>query len=319
MASPSIGHKTQASFGYETTPGTPVSPRTVGMRVSSVDLAPHSKVSGIKTLTGDGVVGVVSDFLQESVEVTGNIKAPACFQGGNLGFLLELAMGTGSCTDAGAGPYTHTYAVAPTQDCATIAIERGDTGYDEVVSGCKLSKLAISVQPGQVAEVSADFTGMTYASRAAVARITPATAFYVKHNHVGSVSFNSVSYVASSLTVTIDRKISTLFELGSLTSGEPVQTDHIECMVEAEFVVRGENTLQAAANAVTSADLTCTISDGTRSLALTLYGATITDHSDPISSIGVIKQKVKWMGKGDGTNHGIGFVLTNANATPRLS
>jgi hypothetical protein len=70
---------------------------------------------------------------------------------------------------------------------------------------------------------------------------------------------------------------------------------------------------------MTSADLTCTISDGTRSLAVTLYGATITAHSDPLSSVGVIKQKVTWTGKGDGTNHGIGFVLTNGNATPRLS
>jgi hypothetical protein len=134
------------------------------MRVSSIDLAPKSKVSGIKTLTGDGVVGIVSDFLQESIEVSGNIKAPLCYQGGNLGFLLELAMGTGSCTDAGAGPYTHTYVMTGVQDCATIAVERGNTVYDDVLSGCKVSKLAISVQPGQVAELSVDFIGMNYAS-----------------------------------------------------------------------------------------------------------------------------------------------------------
>jgi hypothetical protein len=264
-------------------------------------------------------VGIVTDFLQESIEVSGNIKAPMCYQGGNLGFLLELAMGTGSCTDAGAGPYTHTYAMTGTQDTATIAVERGNTGYDDVLAGCKVSKLAISVQPGQVAELSVDFIGMNYASRGASAKITPATAYYVKHNHVGTIGFNSANYIASSLTVTIDRKIATLFELGSLTSGEPTQTDSVEVMVEAELVVRGENALQTAALAMTSADLTCTITDGTRSLAITLYGATITAHSDPISSVGVIKQKVTWMGKGDGTNHGISLVLTNGNATPRLS
>jgi hypothetical protein len=186
------------------------------------------------------------------------------------------------------------------------------------MNGCKLAKLALSVQAGQAMEVSADFIGMGYDARTAVAKIAPATPYYIKHNHVGQIGFNSANYTASSFTLTVDRKVSALMELGSLNSAEPQPTDMIEIMVEAELVVR-DNVLQVAALAGTPANMTCSITDGTRTMAITLHNAVIMDQSDPISSVGVIKQKVKWQAFGDGTNHGLAVVLTNANSSNRTS
>lgn len=317
MAVP-LGHLTQASFAVEVTPGTAVSPRTVGMRLVSNDLAPKLKSSPLKNLTGDGVVPISTGPLQESIEVGGNLKAQACYQGGALGLLLELAMGTSSCTTTGTGPYDHTFALTGTQDCVTIASERGNTAKDDVMNGCKLSKLVLSVQPGQAMEVSADFIGMGYDARAVVAKITPATPYYIKHNHCGQLGFDSANYVLSSLTLTIDRKVAPLMELGTLNSAEPQPTDMIEIMLEAELVVR-DNVLQVAALAGTSANVTCSLTDGTRTLAITLHNGVIMSHSDPISSVGVIKQKVTWNAYGDGTNHGLAIVLTNANSSNRAS
>lgn len=317
MAVP-LGLLTQASFAVEVTPGTAVSPRTVGMRLTSNDLAPKLKSSALKNLTGDGTVPISTGPLQESIEVGGSLKAQACYQGGALGLLLELAMGTGSVTTTGTGPYDHTMVLTATQDTVTIASERGNTAKDDVMNGCKLAKLVLSVQPGQAMEVAADFVGMGYDARGAVAKITPATPYYIKHNHCGQVGFNSANYTASSLTLTIDRKVSPLMELGTLNSAEPQPTDMVEIMLEAELVVR-DNVLQVAALAGTSANATVTLTDGTRSLAITLHNAVIMDHSDPISSVGVIKQKVKWQAFGDGTNHGLGIVLTNANSSVRAS
>lgn len=312
------GLLTQASFAVEVTPGTAVSPRTVGMRLLSAELSPKLKSDPLKNLTGDGVVGISTGPLQVAVEVSGSLKSQACYQGGNLGFLLELVMGVSSCTTTGAGPYTHTYAITSSQDTATIAIERGATGADDVLNGCKLSKLALSVAPGQAMELTADFVGMGAAARGASAKIAPATPFYVKHNHVGTIGFDSANYVASSLTITIDRKVAPLMELGSLYSSEGQPTDMMEVMIEAELVVR-DNVLQVAALAGTSGNVTCTITDGTRSIAFTLHNGVIMDQSDPISSIGVMKQKVKWQGFGDGTNHGMAVVLINSNSSNRAS
>ena len=312
------GLLTQASFAVETTAGTAVSPRTVGMRLISNDLAPKLKSSALKNLTGDGTVAVSTGPLQEAIEVGGNLKSQACYQGGCLGLLLELAMGVGSCTTTGTGPYDHTFALTATQDTVTIASERGNTAKDDVMNGCKLSKLVLSVQPGQAMEVSADFVGMGYDARTGVAKIAPATPYYIKHNHCGQIGFNSANYIASSLTLTIDRKVAPLMELGTLNSAEPQPTDMLEVMLEAELVVR-DNVLQVAALAGTSANVTCSITDGTRTLALTLHNGVIMEHSDPISSVGVIKQKVKWQAFGDGTNHGLAVVLTNANSSNRAS
>lgn len=317
MAGPFIGHLAQLSAGVESTAGTPVS-RTVGMRIVSVDFAPKLKKSALKNLTGDGTVAVATGTLAEAIDVSGNVKAQACYQGGMLGLLLELAMGSGSNTTTGSGPYTHTMVLAPNQNTATVAIERGNSGSDDLLNGVKVSKFVLSVQTGQAMEVSADFVGMSYASRAGVAKSTPATPYYIKHNHVGTIGFDSAAYVASSFTLTIDRKTAPLMELGSLTSAEPMPTDMLEVMVEAEIVVR-DNALQSAALAETSGDLTCTITDGTRSLAVTLHNAQIMEQSDPISSVGVIKQKVKWQGFGDGTNHGLSVVLTNGDSSVRGS
>lgn len=313
-----LGQKTQLSFAVEVTPGTAVSPRTVGMRLMSLDLAPKLRSSALKNLTGDGVVPVSAGPLQESIEVGGNLKAQACYQGGCLGLLLELAMGTGSCTTTGTGPYDHAFALTGTQDTATIAVERGNTAKDDVLNGCKLSKLVLSVQPGQAMEVSADFVGMGYAARANSAAIAPASPYYIKHNHVGQIGFDSATYTASSFTLTIDRKVSPLMELGTLSSAEPQPTDMLEVMIEAELVVR-DNALQVAALAGTQGNVTCTITDGTRSLAITLHNGVIMEQSDPISSVGVIKQKVKWQAFGDGTNHGLALTLTNGNSSNRAS
>jgi len=312
-----IGHLTQISAGVESTAGTPVS-RTVGMRVTGVDIAPKLKKSALKNLTGDGVVAVAAGTIAESIEVGGNIKAQACYQGGMLGLLLELAMGAGSNTTTGTGPYTHTMAITATQNTVTMAVERGNSGSDDLLNGVKLSKLVLSVQPGQAMEVSADFIGMGYASRTGVAKSSLATPYYIKHNHVGTLGFDSANYVASSFTLTIDRKVAPLMELGSLTSADPMPTDMLEVMIETELVVR-DNALQTAALAETTGNLTCTITDGTRSLAVTLHNAQIMEQSDPISSVGVMKQKVKWMGFGDGTNHGLSVALTNGDSSVRAS
>ena len=91
-----------------------------------------------------------------------------------------------------------------------------------------------------------------------------------------------------------------------------------EVMFECELIARSD-ALQVAALAGTQGDATITFTDGTRSLAITLHNATIMDYADPISGVGVIRQKVRFQGFADGTKHGLGIVLTNGNSSNRTS
>ena len=310
------GFKTGLSLGVESTPGTGVS-ATVGARASDIPLAPALKSEQIKTLGGDGVAPIAAGTaLQVAVDVSGTVKMPTCYQGNALGLLLELALG--SVTTAGTGPYTHTYALAADQLSATVYIERGASGNDDKVTGVKVGKLELSVSPGQVMEASVDFIGMGYTSRTGQSATAPATPYYVKHNHSGTLSFNSNTYTLASFRLMIDRKLARVDELGTLLSAEPTATDLAEVSLEVELNAR-DNTLQVAALAGTQGDATITFSDSPRSLAITLQNAQILSYSDPISSVGLVKQKVTFTGFGDGTNHALSVVLTNANSSNRAS
>jgi len=314
MPSPYNSLKTQASFGVESTPGTGVS-TTVGTRVKAVDLQAKATHNPVEDLYGDGTSAVASDSFLSMVDVSGNLRLNACYQGGALGMILYALMGT--VVDAGAGPYTHTFTVSDPK-ALTVDIERGNSAKDEIMQGCKPSKFSLSVQPGQVAEVSVDFVGMTATARGTNTPVAPATPYLVKHSHVGTLGFDSATYTQASFTLTVDTKAARLDQLGSAYSDEPVRTGMTEVTLEVEIVGR-TNALQVAALAGTQGNVTCTITDGTRSLAITLHNAKVVSYSDPITTVGVIRQRVTFRGHGDGTNHGLAIVLTNSDATYGVS
>lgn len=314
MPSPYIPLGTIVSFGLESTPGTGVS-TTIASRVISGDLQEKTKHDPVEDLSGDGVVAVASDSFVAQVDVSGNIRFNAAYQGGCLGLFLYAVFG--SVTDAGSGPYTHTYALSDPK-ALTVAVERGNSGKDDVMQGCKPSKFTLTVQPGKIAEVSIDWVGMTASARGASSPSSLATPYYVKHSHVGTLGFDSATYVMTSLTLTIDTKLVRLDQLGSANSDEPVRSGMTEVMIECEVVAR-TNALQEANRAGTQGNATVTLTDGTRSLAITLHNAKVVSYSDPINSLGPIRQRITLRGHADGTNHGLGIVLTNSNATYGVS
>ena len=312
MSSPYVPLKTQLSVGVESTPGTGVS-TTVGSRVKSVDLQAKATHTPVEDLYGDGVAAVASDSILSQVDVSGNVRLNACYQGGMLGVLLYAVMG--SVTDGGSGPasYTHTFTLSDPK-ALTVDVERGNSAKDEVMQGCKPSKLVLSVQPGQVAEVSVDFIGMTATARGANTPVAPAAPYYISHANVGTLGFDSATYVLASFTLNIDTKVVRLDQLGSAYSDEPVRSGMTDVAIDCEIVGR-TNALQVAALAGTQGNVTLTMTSGTRSLAITLHNAKVVTYSDPITSLSPIRQRVTFRGHADGTNHGLAIVLTNSDAT----
>lgn len=316
MSSPYNAFKTQLSVGLESTPGTGVS-TTIGTRVKSVDLQAKATHTPVEDLYGDGVAAVASDSILSQVDVSGNVRLNACYQGGVLGMLLYAVMGAVSEGGSGPSSYTHTFSLSDPK-ALTVDVERGNSAKDEVMQGCKPAKLVLSVQPGQVAEVSIDFIGMTATARGTNTPVAPATPYYISHAHVGSLGFDSATYVLASFTLTIDTKVARLDQLGSAYSDEPVRTAMTEVTIDCEIVGR-TNALQVASLAGTQGNVTLTMTSGTRSLAITLHGAKVVTYADPLSTVGVMRQRVTFRGHADGTNHGLAIVLTNSDATYGVS
>ena len=312
---PNYGLGTKVSFGEESTAGTAVS-RTVAAPVLSVDFQQKRESDTLKHLLGSGSTRNPTSMIDVRKTTTGTVELDAYYAGGVLGLLLKHALG--SLTTTGAGPYTHTYALsAALPNGLTVAVERGSTGADEVHAGCKINRLVISQNFGEPMKVSAEFVGMSTASRTGdspAALTALASRFVVKHHHCGQLSFNSVDYKLKSFTLTIDNKIVRQEELGALTSSEPVFSDMQE--VTLQVTIAGtSNTLNAAHLAATASNAVLAFTDSPRSLTFTLHTAQVTDYGDPISGMGIIEQTLTFRALGDDTNHGLAVVLVNADSS----
>lgn len=312
---PNYGLGTKVSFGEESTAGTAVS-RTVAAPVLSVDFQQKRESDTLKHLVGSGSTRNPTSMIDVRKTTTGTIELDAYYAGGVFGLLLKHGMG--GLTTTGSGPYTHTYALsAALPNGLTVAVERGNTGADEVHAGCKINRLVISQNFGEPMKVSAEFVGMSTASRTgdtppALTALT--SRFVVKHHHCGQLSFNSVDYKLKSFTLTIDNKVVPQEELGALTSSEPAFSDFQE--VTLQVTIAGtSNTLNAAHLAGTSSNAVLAFTDSPRSLTFTLHNAQVTDYGDPISGMGLIEQTLTFRALGDDTNHGLAVVLVNADSS----
>ncbi len=313
-----LGMQARVSLGEEVTAGTAVS-RTVGGRIKSTTMNGTLTREPVGHLYGSGGSAANEvDFYDVQKVVGGEIVIPATYQGGILGLLLKHAMG--SNVDAGAGPYTHTLTLAGALPAGlTVAVERGTGGLgDQVFNGNKIASLELSVAVGEVMQCRAEMLGMGYASRGSDSPTALSTPYFIKHDHAGAIGFDSATYKARAFTLRINNNLDGLRDLGSLNVSEVNRAGFQTIEVEAQLVARSD-ALYAAHLAGTQGDMTITFSDGTRSLAITLHNAIITSYADPISGPGVITQTVTFRGFGDGTDHGLGIVLTNGTATVELS
>lgn len=311
-----LGMQARVSLGEEVTAGTSVS-RTISGRINSItprgavvrEVVPHLYGSG-------GSAANAMDVFDVSKDVQIDVTGPATYQGGILGMLLKHAMGTVS-EGGGAGPtYVHTLSLTGALPAGlTVAVERGVGGLgDQVFKGCKVSTLALSVQPGQPMTYQATLLGMDFNARTGDSPPALATPYYIKHNHASSLGFDSASYTLRAFTLRINNNLEAIRELGSLPATEINRSQFQVIEIEAELVMRSD-ALYAAHTAGTASDATITFSDGTNSLAITLHNAVIMTCEDPINGPGFLTQKVMFRGLGDGTDHGLGVVLTNGVST----
>ena len=310
-----LGAGAAVGFGAESTWGTAVA-RTRWERSVSTGIRRVRSREVVADLAGPG--GGSANYLHTFTSrdrVRGTIGFNGHMNSYGLTMLLKYAMG--SVTDGGAGPYTHTYTLALSLPTG-LTIEQISANYGEVFEGCKVNRLTLTHEVGRPMMVEADIIGETSGGATSAGTASFVSTYdYVQGHHGGSFTWNSVAYTIRRMQITIDNKLIERDAIGTLNSLEPKRGEKTDILCSLD-IERDSDALQTAYLADTaSTTATMTFTSGSNSIAYTLHNSQIFDYDPPasISGIGPLVQRLTLRGLSDGTNGGLGVVVTNANST----
>jgi len=193
----------------------------------------------------------------------------------------------------------------------------GPSDYAETYNGCRITRLVRSVETGGTVQLTADFIAQTADDRAAptAALSYESSRTLAYHPEVTNITFNSVQLDnIVSATLTIDKKLARTPELGSLTTGAPVQDALGEVTLEVR-VRYYSNVPQIALIAETVAAGSMTTTDGTFSIVDSFPALQVVSVSDPVSGPGMIEQTIMFRCLSDGSDGPVTTVFTN-NVAP---
>jgi len=252
-------------------------------------------------------------FFVERDRVRASVSFPAYYDSYVMTALIKHAMGAN--VDAGAGPYTHTATCAADLPTGlTVELVQG-TGFGEVLEGCKVSRLTIGAQYGQVVTVSADLIAQTTGGPVSAASPTlVGDPVWIQHHHASTLAWNSLTLRLKSWSLVIDNAIGERDGLGDLTTLEPARTG-IASMTMSIELERDADGLHSGYLADTQSDAVISFTSGAHSIAITLHNALLETHDSAPSGVGPVPQRATLRGYRDSSDGGLSIVTTNTLAT----
>jgi len=216
-------------------------------------------------------------------------------------------------TDAGAGPYTHTYAESNTQVAMSIAAatELGTADYVSALIGCKVDTCNISAAVDEIAKVKLDvmYRTETMATTGIGSQVVPTEDPLTFAHGTLSVAGTTVGYVQS-VDLTIKNNVEMVWGLGSrYSTASTVKARQYDIKLSVAFSdvslllekFYGKAAAVAATDLATlnpaGVALVLTFSNGgattsLRSIAFTFANFYINEHSLPLDVNDVIKEDV---------------------------
>lgn len=311
---PYMGRFLAFGFGDESTWGTAAS-RTIWVRGISESMKRSVKKVRRPHLYHATSSGNRTSHYIEADEAGGTIEFEMNWEG--LGILLRHIF-FGSFITSGSGPtYTHTLklAVSPPTGGLTLQVNRGD-GTSEVFEGCRVSKATFKIEAGGTMRCTLDIIAETSGGRVSAGSPSfSSNDVPLIHHQAGTVGFNSQTYTAKSVEITVDNKFARRQLLGSKLTKEPKPSDFRDITVKVDMEWENDN-LNTALTADTESDLTLSFSGlASRSFAISAHNCYLDDVSDPVNGPGVVAQSCTFMAQSDGTDEGLQFVIVNTQST----
>lgn len=305
----------------EVTWGTPVA-ATHFYRVIGTSLTRKVGKVGRPHLTHASVSAMRKSHFTTEDLVEGSFEVELNYEG--MGTLFYHALGAKATTGPSGSTYTHTYTLAAElpvgltiEQCIGVADD--GTYQSEVFEGCRINTAKVRFAAGEVARGTFDVIGETSAARTTASSPTYTTNDTVMlHHQAGTLSFNSVSYTAKTVEITVENNLARRMLLGSTVTKQPQRSDFTKVTIRATLELTSA-ALITAYTADTQGDLVIAFTGtGVNTATWTAQNGFITSYSDPISSPGIIEQVVEWTCESDGTDEGLKLVITNLQATAIL-
>jgi len=310
-----FGRNTFVVTAPEVTWGVTPAFNTNANRVISTTLARSIERSGATHLSvSDGAVR--RSYFDVSESTGGNLTTPLYWD--SCGLFLKATLGDVSTTPSGSD-FVHEYKTNTTDlPSFSLKLQRGsDANGMEEFSGLKVSTASIDVANGSEATISMELIGKTGLTRGS--KITPtynATAQQVYHYQGGQLTFDGNSYHISSMSISIDNKLSRRMVLGSLLTLEPDVTDFRDIQMSISLTAENNNLYNAMLNKTEGpVEVVFTKSGTTDTMGFRFQNAVITDYSDDIGTVGIIEQSVTFAALATNTTEAFRIRLLNQNAS----
>lgn len=308
MATPKVGRGGAWGIGAESTWATEVA-RSKWYAVESFDVESMARFEPVAVLVGSSGSANRKEFFQADETTGGNIIVPDSYQ--DMGLILQHVLG-GSPSSTGTGPYTHTYKLGASLPTGLTSEFLRGNGNAEEAYGCKINTATWSIEANGYARWELGVIAKSTGARASGGSPSFSTPHRVKAYHAAAMTFDSASYTLKKVSVRIDNKLARIPELGSLYTAEPERGDFCEVIIDAELHYYGD-ALYTAHKAGTQGDVVCAFTDPITSYSKTwtLHNAIVKECKAPVSSAGILTQRVQFYGFTDGTDEGLQCVVVN--------
>lgn len=315
---PVRGQGAYVSVGQESTWGTPVA-RTNRLRINAYRMRRVRSKEIVPDLgsLGDDSSNAQRFFVAED-RAEGGFDFNMAYDDSTL-MVLKHLMGLVDTTDLGGGSYAHLFSLLTPQP-EGLTIEGGpgtaDFNAGQVFAGCLFSRGTITVTPGKTLVCSVDVMGKTSAGLVAVSGSPgySSNGERILQNHAGAATLESDEAAYKQMVIRIDRALEPLREVGSLHPSRPVEN---RLSVEIELLCAWQqNHFHTAYFADTQSSFGMTFTSGSKSMQIDAQNCLVMDTSEPVSSMGMIEQRVL-LKPMKGTGHeGLEITVTNGNALP---
>lgn len=324
-ANPALGYSAFLGAGLETTYGTAVT-RTHFLRVIDFSWKTTPDRRAVPVFRGGAATSAnIQSMITYAQTTEFTFTVPFAYDDASM-FLMRHIFGAAP-TDAGAGPYTHTYILGvPSGWPAGLTLEfaRGRTGTtveSDVLEGCVISKAEWKVEAGGQMTLTCSGFAETAAARGTAGTPTfSSSGDPVMGWHGSNVTWGDLDGHVRSFSHSIDWGLARRPSVGSLYTMRPYPSGSdknfplILTTIEREYDDDGAPVYADWLDGGAGGDSVCTFTNSPRIAEFTGHNAYPIDLSEPVTSAGINTQTLTLRHADDGTDYGSKIILTNAVA-----
>lgn len=317
MAQPRTGRGSNLGFAEDDTSfGNPAGSMTAFVRAFAVGITNVLNYVPVGTLAdSNNASEVVSAHIVNEQTISGTVEVPLMAEG--MGLLLKHSLWAVATT--GSGPYVHTYTVSSSRPALGLTLEQNIGSVSDIFPGARISKMVLKGEVGNgVCRAAFDVIAQAPTTSRDSSPSTPTyttneAASRIEWWRGATASIGGNAYKIQSFEFTLDRRLEAIRSISGLVTDDPATSDRP--MVMGKFrLAQYNDQLYTDYVAGTSANLTLTLTSGSKSIAFTVHSALITSYSESRGT-GPTTIDLEVTAQSTSGNSGFAIAVTNSQSS----